>query len=129
MFTKLKNKQLLLSAILLTLIFFISGINKAKSVKDTAKGLHSKLPFLNINLCNFIIICVIILEIVAPILIILSLLGYGKFMGQCSCYAIILFTVIATLLYHYPSKKENFHPCMRNVAIIGGFLALAKHIQ
>ena len=53
MFTTLKNKQLLLSAILLTLIFFISGINKAKSVKDTAKSLHSKIPFLNINFCNY----------------------------------------------------------------------------
>ena len=124
-----EKKGLLLSAILLNLIFFVSGINKSKNIKGVAKGLNKKLPMLHESLCYISIVGVVILEIIAPLLIISSIFGYYKHLGFYSCYAIILFTILATLLYHYPNKKENFHPFMRNIAIIGGFLALSKHLE
>tara|TARA_B100001287_G_C22454621_1_gene422175 strand:- start:127 stop:516 length:390 start_codon:yes stop_codon:yes gene_type:complete len=124
----INKKELFISALLLTLIFFVSGVNKAKNIKGVAKGLEKKLPVLGSSLSLLAIVGVVILEIVAPILIIVSLFGYYKNIGIASCYSIILFTILATYLYHHPSKKENFHPFMRNIAIIGGFIALAKHI-
>ena len=125
----IENKELIISAILLNLIFFVSGCNKAQNLKGVAQGLHNKIPLLHKNLCHLAIIGVVILEVLAPIFILTAIFGYYKFLGFYSCYAIIIFTILATILYHYPNKKENFHPFMRNIAIIGGFIALSKHLQ
>lgn len=117
------------SAVLLSVFFFISGINKLRNVSGVSKGLAQKLPFLGKSICFLTICGVVALEILAPILIVAASLGYYTLLGCYSCYALALFTILANFLYHYPPKKANYHPFMRNLAIIGGLLSLSLHFR
>ena len=92
------QQTLTLSAVLLSVFFFISGASKCLSVTGVSKGLAQKLPFLGKSLCYLTILGVIVLEIIAPILIVAP-------------------------------KKSNYYPFMRNLAIIGGLLALSLHFR
>jgi polyferredoxin len=38
--------------------------------------------------------------------------------------AFILFNIMATLLYHYPSNKKEFINLLKNLSITGGFILL-----
>ena len=123
------QQTLTLSAVLLSVFFFISGASKCLSVTGVSKGLAQKLPFLGKSLCYLTILGVIVLEIIAPILIVAASLGHYAMLGYYSCHALALFTLLANFLYHYPPKKSNYYPFMRNLAIIGGLLALSLHFR
>ena len=123
------QQTLTLSAVLLSVFFFISGASKCLSVTGVSKGLVQKLPFLGKSLCYLTILGVIVLEILAPILIVAASLGHYTMLGYYSCHALALFTLLANFLYHYPPKKSNYYPFMRNLAIIGGLLALSLHFR
>jgi putative oxidoreductase len=114
----------ILFILLLVLIFFIAGFNKIFSFDKTVNGLLHKPLFSSFPrfLSVLAIVIVIIIEIIAPIVIV-----YGSYDTRYSHYvkygilSLILFTIMATLLYHNPfvdpKEKINF---MKNLAIIGG---------
>jgi len=121
---------LLISSILLTAMYFMSGLNKIQSFNDTSNGLSKKPFFKNIPkiFSKLAIVIVIILEILAPICIITAIY-YPEFnlLASFSAVALALFTVLATLLYHYPPKGIEFYFFMKNITIIGGLLSLSLH--
>jgi uncharacterized membrane protein YphA (DoxX/SURF4 family) len=90
--------------------------------------LKSKLSFLPLILCKVAIICVIILEICAPILILYSA-TYGKYnyYSYIASILLICFTVLATLLYHFPTQPNQYYFFMKNISIIGGLILLSNH--
>ena len=118
---------LLISSILLTAMYFMSGLNKIQSFNDTSNGLSKKPLFKNLPkiFSKFAIFIVIILEILAPLCIITA--NYYpefNFLAGFSAIALALFTVLATLLYHFPPNGIEFYFFMKNITIIGGLLAL-----
>lgn len=116
-----------ISVILLLCMYFISGIGKISSFHTTAMGMHSKqilsvLPFV---LCQMILVCVIVLEIAGPLLILYGI--SNKKYAHYSYYAtiaLIIFTVLATALYHSPPIGSHFYLFMKNISIIGGLCAV-----
>ena len=121
---------LLISSILLTAMYFMSGLNKIQSFNDTSNGLSKKPLFKNLPkiFSKFAIFIVIILEILAPLCIITA--NYYpefNFLAGFSAIALALFTVLATLLYHFPPNGIEFYFFMKNITIIGGLLALSLH--
>ena len=114
-----------LSAFLLGIFFFLSGISKAKAISGVSKGFSKKMPFLSGNICYLVIIGVVILEIFAPIFMLHATLGGDLLLGYYSAIGLALFTFLANIIYHFPPKKENYNPFMRNMAIIGGLLVLS----
>ena len=118
-----------LSAVLLSVFFFISGISKLTNVSGVSKGFAQKLPFLGKTICFLTICGVVALEILAPILIVAASLGHYTLLGYYSCYGFALFTILANFLYHYPPKEGNYYPFMRNLAIVGGLLSLSLHFR
>ena len=118
----------ILGIFLLLFIYFLSGLNKIPSVSNISKGLKSRLSFLPLFLCKFAIICVIILEICAPILIIYSA-TYGKYnyYSYIASILLICFTVLATLLYHFPTQPNQYYFFMKNISIIGGLILLSNY--
>jgi len=121
---------LLIGKILLLLIFFLSGINKIQNFKSTVSGFKNiffskKIPNF---IYNIIIFLVIILEILAPIIIIYN--SQTNNLSQLAHYSSIslaIFTIIATYLYHNPmTQKGQFYYFMKNVSIIGGLLILSS---
>lgn len=120
----------ILFTILLVFIFFIAGINKIFSFDKNVITLSNKPVFSLFPkfLSILAIIIVIILEIMAPIAIV-----YGSYNKRYTKYSkigiisLIIFTIIATLLYHNPllDQKESIN-FMKNIAIIGGLGILYK---
>lgn len=124
----------IISAILILFIFVLSGINKTNSFQGTVKSLITKVPKifkkLPMSLFQLAIIIVILIEILAPILIVYSYTGDETEtklrINNCSIYTLILFLILATLLYHYPNNKDNLMRALLNVSIIGGLILLLQ---
>ena len=119
--------RLFYPAILITLVFFLSGFEKIYMFSKST-GNFSKKMKIPISFAKLVISCVILLEIIAPIIItsytytgLLSLLSLFKY----SVIALVLFTIAATIMYHNPMKGgESYYAFMSNISTIGGLLAL-----
>lgn len=114
----------LLYIICLVAIFFLAGLNKVGGFKGTVKGLQGRMLFRNLPqfFSTLAIAAVVVLEIAAPILMVYGLYDTRyRAMGYYSCAGLLLFTVLATALYHNPlvepSQKMAF---LKNLSIIGG---------
>lgn len=74
---------------------------------------------------------VILLEIVAPVIVVYSIATkrYKKW-AYYSVIALIVFTILATLLYHFPdfSNYKRSLGFWANMSLLGGLL-LAKNIK
>lgn len=116
-----------ISVLLLLLIFFLSGINKIMNFKNTVNG-FKKVFFLKKMpdfIYNIIIGLVVLLEILAPLVIVYNLQTNNLHkMSYYSVLSLIMFTIMATLLYHYPTKKGQYYTFLKNLSITGGLLLL-----
>ncbi len=114
-------------AIFITLLFFLSGFGKISSFTETASKFSKKLGFPFI-LAQLIILLVIILEIVGPLIIAAYLFtGFSVLVPffQFSIWALAIFTILATILYHNPFQdKKNYYAFMSNLSTLGGLMAL-----
>ena len=116
-------------AFLITIMFFLSGIDKIKKFSGVTKSIQKNfiISTLPIWFYQLSLIFVILLEIFAPLIIIYSSVTYSlESLALYSCYALVVFTVIATIMYHPPNKKREYHYFMKNLSIVGGLLALAE---
>ena len=116
---------ILFSSILINLLFFLSGFHKIKAFNQVTKDFMNKTQ-LPLVLSKFIIIGVILLEIIAPFIISLSALtnSIKKIYTQIAILSLIGFTVLATLLYHFPPYGGNYYSFMSNLSTIGGLMLL-----
>ena len=116
--------QLVLGTLFLTSFYLLAGFNKLMNFKSTSDSFAKKFTYLA-PFAAIIISLVILLEIVAPLVMVYSAAKPNtKFTyGNMASSALIIFTVLATLMYHFPpTVKENKMPFLRNVSLIGGFL-------
>ena len=115
-------------AILILLMYFISGKNKLLSFKNTVNGFKNKFIITNLPAIFYklTIVLVILLEIIAPIIIIYSLYVslYIKY-AYYSSISLAIFTALATLLYHFPPYGADYYAFMKNITAIGGLLLLS----
>ena len=120
-----------ISAFFLQLLFVVAGINKINGFNATVDGFAKVLTNFNISLqmieiYQLIIILVIILEICAPAVVMLSINNYiNKNYGKFAIISLILFTILATILYHNPLMDSTQTMAMlKNLSIIGGLMSL-----
>ena len=118
---------LLISYLLLTGMYFIAGVSKLKNYSDTVKGL-SKKPFFKLMpkaASHLAIVGSILLELIAPLLIVGSVFVPDlKSYASYSALSLFVFTLLATLLYHFPPKGVEYYFFMKNITIMGGLLLL-----
>jgi uncharacterized membrane protein YphA (DoxX/SURF4 family) len=107
----------------------VSGFEKIKDFMKVVKGFMNKTA-LPLPLAKIIIIGAIILEIAAPFIIALysynanpKLYTYTKL----SILGLIVFTILATLIYHFPPVGSNYYSFMSNLSTLGGLLLLYQH--
>ena len=120
--------SVLFYAFLILLMYFLAGINKANNFSSTVKGFQymfflQKLPDYFYYLTIF---CVILLEIFAPIIILFSL--YTNTYTEYAYYSSIglaLFTVLASLIYHFPSNENQYYAFMKNLTATGSLMLLS----
>ena len=118
----------LIYAFMILLMYFLAGINKARNFSGTVSGFKNmfflkKLP--NI-FYQFAIIMVIILEIVAPIIILYSLqTNLYTDIANYSCLGLGIFTILATLIYPFPPNGSQYYPFIKNVTATGALFLLS----
>ena len=109
----LSNILDLIGRVLISSIFLLSGINKIVNYE----GSHSWMESLGIP--GFLLIPAIVLEVVAPILIIV---GYQV---KISAALLSLFCITTAVIFHTDfSNQMQFVSFFKNIGLAGGFLFL-----
>jgi len=120
--------KLQIGTFLLMLMFLLAGINKIGNIQKTALSLKNQVDLhISFNLYIFAIILVIILEIVAPILVMYSVYEKdhkSRIYAKSSIYGLIIFTILATIIYHRNDKNI----ILSHLAVIGGMLLIDNHL-
>lgn len=118
-----------LGALLLNSIYIVSALGKITGFKETVDSLKSVFWIKNLPdvFYNFTIAAVIVLLLVGPGLILYTCYDSKyKMYAKYACYALALFTILATLLYHMPVDMNQRNHMLKNIAIIGGFILLSS---
>jgi len=103
----------LLGRILISAVFFLSGVNKIQHYEDTAEWMES------FDLPSLLLTPAIILEIVLPILIII---GYKV---RISAALMTLFCFATAIIFHNDFNNQmQFISFFKNIGLAGGFLFL-----
>ena len=116
-------------AFMILLMYFLSGINKARNFFETVNGFKNifflkKLPIL---FYQFAIFLVIVLEIVAPIIILYSLqTNMYNNLAYLLSIGLAVFTVLATIIYHFPPIGSNYYAFMKNLTATGSLMLLSN---
>lgn len=110
---------------IMMIMFFLSGINKMINFYKISNEFTTKTPVkIPIQLAYMAIIIAIIIELIAPILINVGLIKKNKRLVFYSTLSLIVFTVLATLLYHFPPTGYQYYPFMSNLTTIGGLMLI-----
>lgn len=118
-----------IQAVMLTLIFFIAGINKVLNFKGVVNDFNSRLGFLPKFLAQIIILAVIVIEIVCPAIVVYSFNSNKvKSLAHIAVIILIGFTILATLLYHLPTNVSQIIKFLSNTALLGGLWLLIEQI-
>jgi len=103
----------LIGRIFISTVFLLSGFNKIGNYEGTVGWMES------FGLPEFLLIPAIILEILAPMLIII---GYQT---RIAAAALSLFCLSTAIIFHNDfSDQMQFIAFMKNIALCGGFLFL-----
>lgn len=110
---------------IMMIMFFLSGIDKMINFYKISNEFTTKTPVkIPIQLAYVAIIIAIVIELVAPILINVGLIKKNKRLVFYSTLSLIVFTVLATLLYHFPPTGYQYYPFMSNLTTIGGLMLI-----
>lgn len=119
----------IIQAIMLTLIFLIAGINKIFNFNGVVEDFNNRLIFLPRFICKIIILAVIIIEIGCPSIIVYSFSSKKiKKFAHIALLMLIGFTVLVTLLYHFPSNMSQIIKFLSNTALLGGLWLLIEQL-
>ena len=127
----MENKNVI--STLIVIMFFLSGINKLHTFTDVVSSLKQKLPYnFPSTFYTLAIIAVILVETLSPIFIInYTFTGKYKQQAQIGVLTLIIFTFLATVLYHPPdfNNYRKSMPFWANISLLGGLLLLSKNLK
>lgn len=110
---------------IMMIMFFLSGIDKIINFYKISNEFTTKTSVkIPIKLAYMAIIIAIVIELIAPILINVGLIKKNKRLVFYSTLSLIVFTVLATLLYHFPPTGYQYYPFMSNLTTIGGLMLI-----
>lgn len=120
------NYILSLLAIISTVMFFLSGIEKFGKIPEKSKSLAERFNTTPSPVFNIIIICAAILEVLAPLIILYcAFTGKNLYLGIIAAIALFLFTISVTFIYKYPPTGAKYYPFISNITTAGCMLLLA----
>lgn len=134
---------LLIVSCLITFMYFISGVGKIRKYNVTVGLLQNRFKKMvttqNMPLWFFqlAIIGVIVLQICGPAIIALYVIIKNRcnrelstfkeplrIMSVVACILLIIFTITATYLFHFPPSGNNYYATLSNINACGGLLLL-----
>ncbi len=125
------SAQNIIAVIFLVIIYILAGFNKIFNFHQNVNGLQSRFLFRSLPsyFSTIGIFTAIIIEILAPIVILFSLFYFSntlKMFTQTSIYSLILFTLLASFLYHPPTDANEKIPFLKNMGLVGGFILMLE---
>ncbi len=131
----LKNNKYIVYVLLLAM-FVLAGINKIFNFDKTVSSISNKInPIIKLdnNFYKLVIVLVILLEIIAPYIIVSE--SYYKSKDKkyslYSGYLLIVFVILATIIYH-PLNIINYNKSTStwsHISLIGGLLLMVIDIN
>jgi uncharacterized membrane protein YphA (DoxX/SURF4 family) len=118
-------------ASLLLIMFSMSGYHKTQTLQKTIENVKNKLNTTE-NFATLGVYLVILLEILAPIIIIYHLVTRKyKNYAVYSIWSLIIFTIVVTIIYHPPDFSNYYKsiPFWANISLLGGLLLLEKSLK
>jgi uncharacterized membrane protein YphA (DoxX/SURF4 family) len=115
---------LLVVTTILNSMFFLSGIDKVLHFGKVVTGLTARVDGLPKVLAQLMIFAAITIELLAPVVVAKACLTSDRSWDKWAAYsslALIAFTVLATLIYHFPPfTSAKYYPFMSNLSAVGG---------
>nr|WRJ70084.1 hypothetical protein TetV2_00639 [Oceanusvirus sp.] len=111
-------------------MYFLSGIEKLPKLAKVADGLRKR-TFPDMPLAPFVVAVTcssLLITVCPPVVVYASTLPYGdpkRMWGVYAAYALVAFTVVATLVYHFPPTGATYYPFISNVTAVGGLMLVA----
>ena len=121
----------LIAIILISTLFIYSGITKIFNFNDTTLGFHQKVNtgiFSNIlayNASQALIIIAILILLIAPVLMIVGISEDSKTLLRIGSWLLIVFTIVATIIYHPITDSSQRYNLLKNLSIIGGLVIVS----
>jgi len=114
-------------------MFFLAGFDKLlhfnKVVKGFTKRLFKKFTFFKHIppvLFHLAIAIAILIEIICPIIIVhYSYYKQNYELTKLACYILLGFTILATLIYHFPPVGGEYYAFMKNLTATGSLMLLS----
>lgn len=122
---------LILIFFIITLMYMLSGKDKILNFRSDSDGLNEKVGFLGKSSSDFLMACAILIEIIAPVVLLLFASGVieNKTYSTLASVALTVFTITATLIYHFPPTGSQYYPFMSNLTSVGALLLVTYVIQ
>ncbi len=121
----------IIASILLLSMFVLSGFQKILTFEKTIDNVANKLSF-NMQVTQLGVIVVILLEILAPIIILyyLTYANYAEY-AKYAIWLLVIFTIVVTFMYHPPDLTSYYKsiPFWANMSLLGGLLLLESLIE
>ena len=118
---------------IMLIMFVLAGVDKAMNFNRTVLDLSKHFNKLNLSLSKpilkFLVMLAIFIEIAGPFAINygISFKKYDLIVN--TTYALIAYTIVATLFYFYPPYNENFYPFISALTTIGGLILIIADLQ
>ena len=120
--------MVIIYAFMILIMYILAGINKARNFESTVNGFKKVFFIKNLpkGFYKLTILLVIILEIFAPLTILYSLqTDKYNYMANLSSISLAIFTILATLIYHFPPVGSEYYSFMKNLTATGSLLLLS----
>ncbi len=110
------------SVILFILMFIISGFNKVISLGDSESLRFSKKTGINQDISKYIVLLAGLIELISCLMIIYGIFNSNLSIAKYGIYSLILFTILATLIFYaFPMK---YKPLLSNLSVATGLYLL-----
>ena len=116
------NLSLKYSIILFILMFIISGFNKVVSLGDSESLRFSNKTGINQDISKYIVLLAGLIELISCLLIIYGIFNSNISIAKYGIYSLILFTILATLIFYaFPIK---YKPLLSNISVATGLFLI-----
>lgn len=114
----MKNVYLKIAIVLFTVMFIVSGTYKTITLGDSESSRFSKKVGTSQEISKIIVFCAGLFELVASAFIIYGIFTDNDFIAELGVYGLIIFTVLATLIFYVIPFK--YQPFLSNLSVIMG---------
>jgi len=121
---------LIIIFIICLLMFSLSGIDKILKFENASSRLNKNLPILSKKMSDIFIICAIIIQLIAPLVILYSIITYkAKTIGMIASILLALFTLAATLIFYMPATGAKYYAFLGNTTTFGCMLLITYELN